>query len=69
MNTIVFLQSFKSWEYKAKSILFNRSKQPDAANLFDPSGACNVTRIMFAGPVELRCRESNQPTLLCHSLA
>ena len=61
MNTIVFLQSFKSWKYKAKSILFNKSKQPDAANVFAPSGARNVSRIMIAG-VELRRRDSNKPT-------
>ena len=62
MNKIVFLQSFKSWKYKAKSILFNKSRQPDAANVFAPSGACHVYPIMFAGPVELRRRDSNKPT-------
>ena len=62
MNTIVFLQSFKSWKYKAKSILFNKSGQPDAANVLAPSGARHVYPIMFAGPAELRRRDSNKPT-------
>ena len=62
MNTIVFLQRFKSWKYKAKCILFNKSRYPAAANVFASSGACIVSRIMFAGPVELRRRDSNKPT-------
>ena len=59
---IIFFTRFKSWKYKAKSILCNKSRQPDAANVFAPSGVCNVSRIMFAGPVELRRRDSNKPT-------
>ena len=63
MNTLVFYRvSNKSWKYKAKSIVFNKSRQAAAANVFDPSRARNVSRIMFAGPVELRCRDSNKST-------
>ena len=57
-----FFTRFKSWKYKAKSFLFNKSRQPDVANVFAPSGVCNVSHIMFAGPVVLRRRDSNKPT-------
>ena len=59
---LICFTRFKSWKYKAKSILFNKSRQPDAANVFAPSRARNVSRIMFAGPVELRRRDINKPT-------
>ena len=42
--------------------MFNKSRQPDAANMFAPSRARNVSRIMIAGPIELRRRDSNKPT-------